>query len=95
MEKRKLSGKTILKLIGALLALAYLGVCLYAGITGKFYGMHRKEHVLRFGDLKNWVSGAMSAVMIAFLCIYSAINDLKIQKEHRKSSAPFFSLCCC
>ena len=92
MEKRKLSGKTILKLIGALLALAYLGVCLYAGITGKFYGMHRKEHVLRFGDLKNWVSGAMSAVMIAFLCIYSAINDLKIQKEHRKSSAPFFLL---
>ena len=92
MEKRKLSGKTILKLIGALLALAYLGFCLYAGITGKFYGMHRKEHVLRFGDLKNWVSGAMSAVMIAFLCIYSAINDLKIQKEHRKSSAPFFLL---
>ena len=45
MEKRKLSGKTILKLIGALLALAYLGFCLYAGITGKFYGMHRKEHV--------------------------------------------------
>ena len=92
MEKRKLSGKTILKLTGALLALAYLGFCLYAGITGKFYGMHRKEHVLRFGDLKNWVSGAMSAVMIAFLCIYSAINDLKIQKEHRKSSAPFFLL---
>ena len=92
MEKRKLSGKTILKLAGALLALAYLGFCLYAGITGKFYGMHRKEHVLRFGDLKNWVSGAMSAVMIAFLCIYSAINDLKIQKEHRKSSAPFFLL---
>lgn len=30
--------------------------------------------------------------MIAFLCIYSAINDLKIQKEHRKSSAPFFLL---
>ena len=92
MEKRKLSGKTILKLTGALLALVYLGFCLYAGITGKFYGMHRKEHVLRFGDLKNWVSGAMSAVMIAFLCIYSAINDLKIQKEHRKSSAPFFLL---
>ena len=58
MEKRKLSGKTILKLTGALLALAYLGFCLYAGITGKFYGMHRKEHVLRFGDLKNWVSGS-------------------------------------
>lgn len=36
MEKRNLSGKTILKLIGALLALAYLGFCLYAGITGNF-----------------------------------------------------------
>ena len=53
MEKRKLSGKTILKLVGALLALAYLGFCLYAGITGKFPNMHRAEHVMRFGDLKN------------------------------------------
>lgn len=62
MEKRKLSGKTILKLVGALLALAYLGFCLYAGITGKFPNMHRAEHVMRFSDLKNWVSGGMSAV---------------------------------
>ena len=50
MEKRKLSGKTILKLVGALLALAYLGFCLYAGITGKFPNMHRVEHVMRFGE---------------------------------------------
>ena len=61
MEKRKLSGKTILKLVGALLALAYLGFCLYAGITGKFPNMHSAEHVMRFGELKNWVSGGMSA----------------------------------
>mgnify|MGYP000815591113 CR=1 FL=1 len=46
MEKRKLSGKTILKLVGALLALAYLGFCLYAGITGKFPNMHKAEHVM-------------------------------------------------
>lgn len=64
MEKQKLSGKTILKLVGALLALAYLGFCLYAGITGKFPNMHKAEHVMRFGDLKNWVSGGISAVMI-------------------------------
>ena len=51
MGKRKLSGKTILKLVGALLALAYLGFCLYAGITGKFPNMHKAEHVMRFGDL--------------------------------------------
>ena len=51
MEKQKLSGKTILKLAGALLALAYLGFCLYAGITGKFPNMHKAEHVMRFGDL--------------------------------------------
>ncbi len=70
MEKRKLSGKTILKLTGALLALGYFGFCLYAGITGKFPGMHRKQHVMRFGDLKNWVSGGMSAVMIAVFCIF-------------------------
>ena len=90
MEKRKLSGKTILKLTGALLALGYFGFCLYAGITGKFPGMHRKQHVMRFGDLKNWVSGGMSAVMIAVFCINSAINDLKLQKKRKKSSTPFF-----
>lgn len=90
MEKRKLSGKTILKLTGALLALVYFGFCLYAGITGKFPGMHRKQHVMRFGDLKNWVSGGMSAVMIAVFCINSAINDLNLQKKHKKSSTPFF-----
>ena len=90
MEKRKLSGKTILKLTGALLALGYFGFCLYAGITGKFPGMHRKQHVMRFGDLKNWVSGGMSAVMIAVFCINSAINDLNLQKKRKKSSTPFF-----
>lgn len=90
MEKRKFSGKTILKLSGALLALAYFGFCLYAGITGKFPGMHRKQHVMRFGDLKNWVSGGMSAVMIAVFCINSAINDLKLKKRRKKSSTPFF-----
>ncbi|MGI6018434.1 MAG: hypothetical protein ACOX8M_06510 [Marvinbryantia sp.] len=92
MEKRKLSGKTILKLVGALLALAYLGFCLYAGITGKFPAMHQEEHVMRFGDLKNWVSGGMSAVMIAVFCINSAINDLNLQKGKKKSSTPSFFL---
>ena len=53
MEKQKLSGKTILKLVGALLALVYLGFCLYAGITGKFPNMHKAEHVMRFGDRRN------------------------------------------
>lgn len=90
MEKRKLSGKTILKLIGALLALAYLGFCLYAGITGNFPSMHRAEHVMRFGDLKNWVSGGMSAVMIFAFCITSALNDLNLQKGRRKSFLPLF-----
>ena len=90
MEKRKLSGKTIWKLLGALLALAYLGFCLYAGITGKFPNMHRDEHVMRFGDLKNWVSGGMSAVMIFALCMTSAFNDLNLQKGHKKSFLPLF-----
>ena len=90
MEKRNLSGKTILKLIGALLALAYLGFCLYAGITGNFPSMHRVEHVMRFGDLKNWVSGGMSAVMIFAFCITSALNDLNLQKGRKKSILPLF-----
>ena len=91
MEKRKLSGKTILKLIGALLALAYLGFCIYAGITGKFPSMHRAEHVMRFGDLKNWVSGGMSAVMIFAFCITSALNDLNIQRDAKNHFYHFFS----
>ena len=90
MEKRKLSGKTIWKLLGALLALAYLGFCLYAGITGKFPNMHRDEHVMRFGELKNWVSGGMSAVMIFALCMTSAFNDLNLQKGRKKSFLPLF-----
>ena len=90
MEKRKLSGKTILKLIGALLALAYLGFCIYVGITGKFPNMHRVQHVMRFGDLKNWVSGGISAVMIFAFCITSALNDLNIQKGRKKSFLPLF-----
>ena len=89
MEKRKLSGKTILKLAGALLTLAYLGFCLYAGITGKFPNMHRVQHVMRFGDLKNWVSGGISAVMIFALCITSAFNDLNLQKGRKNHFTTF------
>ena len=90
MEKRNFSGKTILKLVGALLALAYLGFCLYAGITGKFPSMHRVEHIMRFGDLKNWVSGGMSAVMIFAFCITSALKDLNLQKGRKESFLPLF-----
>ena len=90
MEKRNFSGKTILKLVGALLALAYLGFCLYAGITGKLPSMHRVEHIMRFGDLKNWVSGGMSAVMIFAFCITSALKDLNLQKGRKESFLPLF-----
>ena len=90
MEKRNFSGKTILKLVGAHLALAYLGFCLYAGITGKFPSMHRVEHIMRFGDLKNWVSGGMSAVMIFAFCITSALKDLNLQKGRKESFLPLF-----
>ncbi len=89
MEKQKLSGKTILKLAGALLALAYLGFCLYAGITGKFPGMHQEKHVMRFGN-NLLVSGGMSAVIISVLCFNSAINDVNLQKGRKKTSSPSF-----
>ena len=52
--------------------------------------MHRVEHVMRFGDLKNWVSGGISAVMIFALCITSAFNDLNLQKGRKKSFLPLF-----
>ena len=90
MEKRKLSGKTVLKLAGALLALAYLGFCLYAGITGKFPNMHRTEHVMGFGVVFMAILSGMSAVMIFALCITSALNDLNLQKGRKKSFLPLF-----
>ena len=81
-----------MKLVGALLALAYLGFCLYAGITGKFPNMHKAEHVMRFGDLKNWVSGGISAVMIFALCITSALNDLNLQKGRKNHFTVFLTM---
>ncbi len=72
------------------MALVYLGFCLYAGITGKFPSMHRAAHVMRFGDLKNWVSGGISAVMIFAFCITSVLNDRNIQKGRKKSFLPLF-----
>ena len=45
---------------------------------------------MRFGDLKNWVSGGISAVMIFALCITSAFNDLNLQKGRKKSFLPLF-----
>ncbi len=79
-----------MKLTGALLALTYLGFCLYAGITGKFPGMHKVRHVMRFGDRKTWVSGGMSAVMIFALCATSALDDLNLRKGSRKTFLPLF-----
>lgn len=43
MEKYKFSKKTVLKLTGALFSLVYFGFCLYAGITGKFSSMQKKN----------------------------------------------------
>ena len=80
---RRITGKTIGKLIGAFFALAYLAFCLYAGVTGKFPNMHETEHVMRFGELKNWVGGGMAAIMIAALLINSALNDWNPQKKRK------------
>lgn len=89
MEKRKLSGKTILKIIGVLLSLAYFGLCLYAGITGKIPSMHKIEHVQRFGNIKNWVSGGIAASILFTLCVNSTLNDLNIWMWRKKSFVPF------
>ncbi len=90
MEKRKLSAKTVLKLIGALFALAYLGFYLYVGITGKFSSMHEAEHILRFGDHKKWVACGMAAVMIFSLCFSSALNDLNLKRIRKGSFLSLF-----
>lgn len=88
MEKRKLSGITVLKLIGALFALAYLGFYLYVGIIGKFPNMYEMEHIMRYEDHKKWVADGMAASMIFGLCIDSALNDLNLQKRRKKSFLP-------
>ncbi len=90
MEKRKISGKTVLKLTGALFALAYFGVYLYAGITGKFSDMNETEHILHFGDHKKWVAGGMTAAVIFGLCVSSALNDLNLKRMHKASFLPLF-----
>lgn len=89
---RKSTGKTIGKLIGAFFALAYLAFCLYAGVTGKFPAMQEREHVMRFGELKNWVGSGMAAIMVAALLIHSALNDRNPRKKHKPSFFPFFLL---
>lgn len=90
MEKRKLSGKTILKLVGAFFALAYLGLCIYIGISGKVPSMHETEHILRYGDHKKWVAGGMTATMIFGMCVNSALNDLKLKRIRKESFLPLF-----
>ena len=90
MEKRKLSGKTILKLAGALLALAYLGFYFYVGITGKLPYMHETVHIMRYGDRKKWVAGGMTAAMILGICINSALNDLNLKRIRKESFLPLF-----
>ncbi len=90
MEKRKLSGKTILKLAGALLALAYLGFYFNVGITGKLPDMHETVHIMRYGDRKKWVAGGMTAAMILGICINSALNDLNLKRIRKESFLPLF-----
>ena len=90
MENRKISKKTILKIVGALLALAYLGFCLYAGISGKFLSMHKEVHVMRFGELKIWVSGGLCAIMLFSYFTISIRNDLISDHTKKNSFLPYF-----
>ena len=83
MEKQKLSGKTNLNAGRGTFGSGLFGICLYAGITGKFPNMHKAEHVMRFGDLKNWVSGGISAVMI-FACVLLLRSMTSISRRDAK-----------
>lgn len=90
MEKRNLSGKTILKLMGALLALMYLGLCLYAGLTGNLPAMHETQHIMRFGEVKRWVGSGMTAIIIAALFLNSALKDCNRQNQKKQGFLPLF-----
>lgn len=79
-----------MKIVGALLSLLYLGFCLYAGISGKFLSMHKEVHVMRYGELKNWVSGGLSAIILFSFFATSIRNDLISDHTKKNSFLPFF-----
>ena len=86
MEKQKLSGKTILKLVGALLALAYLGFCLYAGITGKFPNMHKAEHVMRFGVRQQRTAGQQGKAALDLKMGARCVDEQDVKEEQAQKA---------
>lgn len=90
MKKPTLSGKTIFKLMGALLALMYLAFCLYAGITERFPAMHQQVHIMRFGEVQRWVSSGMSAILIGALFLNSALHDWNRENQRKDRFLPLF-----
>lgn len=79
-----------MKLVGALLALAYLGFYFYVGIDRKTSLYARNCTYMRYGDRKKWVAGGMTAAMILGICINSALNDLNLKRIRKESFLPLF-----
>lgn len=90
-KKRSLSGKTILKIIGAVVSALIFALYVYAGISG-MPDMQEKVHVMQRGDMKVWLSGCLSASLVFALCINSALNDLNIWMWRKKITYPMILL---
>ena len=90
-EKRKLSGKTVLKIIGAVVSALIFALYVYAGLSGA-EGMQKKVRVMQRGDMKVWLSGCLSSSLIFALCFNSALNDMKIWMWRKKMTFPLILL---
>ncbi|MFR3252025.1 MAG: hypothetical protein ACLTQL_13710 [Eisenbergiella sp.] len=62
-KKRSLSGKTVLKIIGAVVSALFFGLYVYAGIS-RVESMQEEVHVMQRGDMKIWLAGCLSSSLV-------------------------------
>ena len=72
-KKRSLSGKTVLKIIGAVVSALFFGLYVYAGIS-RVESMQEEVHVMQRGDMKIWLAGSLSSSLVFALCVNAALN---------------------
>ena len=90
-KKRSLSGKTVLKIIGAVVSALFFGLYVYAGIS-RVESMQEEVHVMQRGDMKIWLAGSLSSSLVFALCVNAALNDLNLWMWRKKITFPLILL---
>ena len=90
-KKRSLSGKTVLKIIGAVVSALFFGLYVYAGIS-RVESMQEEVHVMQRGDMKIWLAGCLSSSLVFALCVNAALNDLNLWMWRKKITFPLILL---